>query len=85
MKAQKLNWRQAQWTLYLSRFDFTLKHVPETKIGKMDGLSRRSDWKVGVEKDNDNQVFIKNNWIHSIQEVVIEGPEIEIIEKNKKS
>jgi len=21
MKAQKLNWRQAQWTLYLSRFD----------------------------------------------------------------
>jgi len=85
MKAQKLNWRQAQWTLYLSRFDFTLKHVLGTKIGKMDGLSRRLDWKVGVEKDNDNQVFIKNNWIHSIQEVVIEGPEIEIIEKNKKS
>jgi len=27
---------------------------------KMDGLSRRPDWKVGVEKDNDNQVFIKD-------------------------
>jgi len=31
MKAQKLNKRQARWALYLSRFDFTLKHVPETK------------------------------------------------------
>ena len=27
---------------------------------KMDELSRRPDWKVGVEKDNDNQVFIKD-------------------------
>jgi len=54
MKAQKLNWRQAQWALYLSRFDFNLKHVPGTKMGKVDGLSRRSDWKVGVEKNNED-------------------------------
>jgi len=40
MKAQKLNRRQARWALYLSKFDFTLKHVPETKMGKADGLSR---------------------------------------------
>jgi len=43
MKAQKLNQRQAQWALYLSRFNFTLKHVSETKIEKADGLSRRLD------------------------------------------
>ena len=43
MKVQKLNRRQACWALYLSRFDFTLKHVPGTKMGKADGLSRRSD------------------------------------------
>jgi len=43
MKAQKLNRRQARWTLYLSRFDFTLKHVPGTKMGKAHELSRRSD------------------------------------------
>jgi len=61
MKAQKLNRRQARWALYLSRFDFTLKHVPGTKMGKADGLSRKSDWKIGVENDNDNQIFIKNN------------------------
>ena len=40
MKAQKLNHRQAQWALYLSRFNFTLKHVSGMKIGKADGLSR---------------------------------------------
>ena len=61
MKVQKLNRRQARWVLYLSRFDFTLKYVAEAKMGKADGLSRRVDWKVGVERDNDNQIFIKNN------------------------
>ena len=43
IKAQKLNRRQARWVLYLSRFDFVLKHVPGTKIGKADSLSRRPD------------------------------------------
>ena len=85
MRVQKLNWRQARWALYLSRFDFTLKHVPGTRIGKADGLSRRSDWKVGVDKDNENQIIIKDNWLHRLEEVIIEGPEIEIIEKIKKA
>ena len=85
MKVQKLNRRQARWALYLLRFDFTLKHVPETKIGKVNGLSRWLDWKVGIEKDNDNQVLIKDNWIHSLEEVVIEEPEVEIVEKIKKA
>ena len=85
MKAQKLNCRQAQWALYLSRFDFTLKHVLGIKMGKADGLSRRLDWKEGIEKDNDNQIFIKDNWIRSLEEVVIEGPEVDIVEKIKKA
>ena len=34
MKMQKLNQKQARWTLYLSRSDFMLKHVLDTKIGK---------------------------------------------------
>ena len=62
-----------------------LKHVPGMKMGKADGLSRRLDWKVGVEKDNENQVFIKDNWIHSMQEVIVEGPEVDIVEKIKKA
>ena len=85
MKAQKLNRRQARWALYLSRFDFILKHVVGTKMGKANGLSRRADWKVGTDKDNDNQVFIKDNWIRSMYEVIIEGPEVDIVEKIKKA
>ena len=85
MKAQKLNWRQARWILYLSQFDFTLKHVAGTKMGKADELSRRSDWKVGVDQDNENQIFIKDNWIHSMYEVVVEGPEVDLLEKIKKT
>ena len=54
MKVQKLNRRQAKWALYLSQFDFILKHVAGTKMGKADGLSRRLDWKIGVDKDNSN-------------------------------
>ena len=45
----------------MSRFNFILKHVPGTKMGKANELSRRLDWKVGVERDNKNQVFIKDN------------------------
>ncbi len=54
-------------------------------MGKADRLSRRPDWKIGVDRDNENQVFIKDNWIRSLQEVVIEGPEVEMLEKIKKS
>ena len=43
MKTQILNRKQVYWALYLSRFNFTLKHVLTTKIGKMDELSRRLD------------------------------------------
>ena len=54
------------------------------KIEKADRLSRRLDWKVGVDKDNENQVFIEDNWICSMYEVVIEGPEVEMLERIKK-
>ena len=54
-------------------------------MGKADGLSRRVDWKIGVEKDNENQTLIKNNWICSIYEVVVEEPEVDLLEKIKKA
>ena len=54
-------------------------------MGKADRLSRRVDWKVGTDKDNENQVLIKDNWIRNMYEVVVEGPEVEIVEKIKKA
>ena len=52
---------------------------------KIDGLSRRPDWKVEVEKDNENQILVKDEWLHSMQEVVIEEPEVDILEKIKNT
>jgi len=70
--------------LYLSRFDFTLKHIPGIKMEKADGLSRRLDWKIVIENDNSNQVFIKNHCICNLYKVVVGGPEVDIVEKIKK-
>ena len=52
---------------------------------KTDRLSRRPDQKVEVEKDNNNQVFIKDCWLCNLYEVVIEGSEVDIVEKIKKA
>jgi len=54
-------------------------------MGKTDGLSRRLNWKVGIDKDNENQVVVKDNWLYRLEEVIIEEPEIEVIEKIKKT
>ena len=38
-----------------------------------------------MERDNDNQIIIKDNWLCKLEEVVIEGLEVEIIIKIKKA
>jgi len=87
MKAQKLNRRQARWALYLSRFDFTLKHVPGSKMGKADSLSRRPDWEVGVEKDNEDKTLIKPEWMEMRKaetvEIIVDG--VDLLEEVRKS
>ena len=72
MMSQKLNCRQARWALYLSQFNFVLKHVPEKSIGKVDGLSKRPNWQVGVEKDNKDQNLIKPEWIRGAETIIEE-------------
>jgi len=66
MSSQNLNHRQVQWALYLSRFNFTLKHIPGNKMGKADGLSRRSNWEKGGEGDNKKRTLLKPEWVQSI-------------------
>ena len=86
MKAQKLNQRQARWSLYLSRFDFALKHVAGKSMGRADSLSRRVDWAKGVEKDNENQTMVKEEWLQvRTMEQLIEELEEEIVKKIKEA
>jgi len=88
MKVQKLNRRQARWSLYLSRFDFALKHVAGKSMRRADSLSRRVDWAEGIEKDNENQVMLKlkEEWLEvRAMEKLVEGPEEEIVKKIKEA
>ncbi|KAF5315388.1 hypothetical protein D9619_007461 [Psilocybe cf. subviscida] len=61
MTAQKLTRRQARWSLFLSRFDFTLHHRPGKSSQKPDALSRRSDHAKG-DKDNQDIVLLKPSY-----------------------
>ena len=87
IKIQKLNRRQARWALYLLRFNFTLKHVPGSKIKKADSLSRRLDWGVEVERDNEDETLVKPEWLEVRRtervEVIVEG--VDLLEKVRKS
>ena len=87
MGNQKLNQHQAKWALYLSRFDFILKHVPGSSMGRANSLSQRPDWQVGVEKDNEDKVLIKKEWMEvramQVEEIIIEG--VDLIKKIKMS
>ena len=69
----------------MSRFDFTLMHISEVGIEKVDELSRRPDLKVEVENNNENQKLIKEKWIQGIIKVVVERPEAELVEKIKRA
>jgi len=53
---------------------------------RVDSLSRRVDWAKGVERDNENQVMLKEEWLEvRAIEQLIEEPEEEIVKKIKKT
>jgi len=56
-------------------------------MGKVDRLSRRPDWEVGVERDNKEQTLVKREWLEAktaqVTEVVIEG--VDILDRIRKS
>jgi len=56
-------------------------------MGKADSLSKRPDWKVGVERDNENETLVKPEWLEVRKtervEVIVE--EVDLLEKVRKS
>ena len=88
MSAKKLNRRQARWSLFLSRFDFTLHHRPGSKSLKPDALSRRPDHGKG-QNDNDNVVLLKPSFfqVHALNHdhVVLTGEEQGLLQRIKDS
>ena len=70
----------------MSRFDFALKHVTGKSMERADSLSRRVDWVEGVERDNENQVMLKEEWLEvRVMEQLVEGLGEEIVKKIKEA
>jgi len=55
--SQNLNRQQAHWSLFLSRFDFSLIHRPGQHSAKLDALSCQTDH-LTKEEDNRDQVML---------------------------
>ena len=55
-------------------------------MGRADSLSRRVDWAEGGEKDNENQIMLKEEWLEvRAMEWLVEGPEEEIVKRIKEA
>ena len=54
---------------------------------KADSLSRRPDWEVGVERDNENETLVKKEQLENRRmekvKVIVEG--VDLLEKVRKS
>ena len=70
----------------MSRFDFALKHIAGKSMGRADSLSRRVDWAEGVDRDNENQVMLKEEWLEiRAMKQLVEGLEKEIVKRIKEA
>jgi len=60
-----------------------LKYVPGSKMGKADSLSRRLDWEIGIERDNEDKTLIKPEWLKVRKtervEIIVDG--IDLLEE----
>ena len=54
-------------------------------MGKADSLSRRLDWEVGVEKDNEDETLVKPEWLEvkktKVVEIIVDR--VDLLEKVK--
>jgi hypothetical protein len=80
--AQRLNWCQARWSLFLSQFHFTLTHHPGKLMGKPDALSCCADHLKGKD-DNEGLTLLQPAWFEAraVEVVLIEGEEAGILER----
>jgi len=64
-----------------------LKHIPGSKMGKVDSLSKRPDWEIGVERDNEDKTLVKPEWLEmrrtEIVEIIVE--EVDLLKKVRQS
>jgi RNase H-like domain found in reverse transcriptase len=85
--AQKLNDRQARWSLYLSGFDLKLIHLPGIKMVQSDALSRWPDYETNKQMEEEDKVVLPDNLFINLldtelQEQILNGKELDLDIKN---
>jgi Integrase zinc binding domain/RNase H-like domain found in reverse transcriptase len=85
--AQKLNDRQARWSLYLSGFNLKLIHLPGTKMVQSDALSRRPDYGTDKQMEEEDKVVLPDNLFINLldtelQERILNGKKLDLDVKN---
>jgi hypothetical protein len=80
--AWKLNQRQAQWSLFLFRFNFSLHDHPGRTIGKPDALSQCPDCRDG-NGDNVDLILLKLELftIRTLKGVAFEEAEQDVLKE----
>ena len=83
--AKKLNRRQAQWSLFLARFDFILHHRPGKSMGKLDALSRRADHGDGSNDNSDLTLLTPGFFeVRALERLELFGEEWELLKDIRK-
>ena len=67
--AQKLNWWQAQWALYLSEFNLKLIHIPGAKMIQSDALSWWLDYIPEEDNDNMDRILLQENMFVNLMDL----------------
>jgi len=56
-------------------------------MGKADSLSKRPDWEIRVEKDNEDETLVKPEWLEvrrtEAVEIIVDG--VDLLEEVRKS
>ena len=64
----------------MSRFDFSLKHITNRSIRRVDNLSKKADLAESVKNNNENKVILKKEWL----EIRVKEKEQLLIKRIKK-
>ena len=70
--AQRLNHRQAWWSLYLSEFDVRLIHQSGSKMVQLDALSRQPNLIPAKDTDNEDMTLLPDNLFLSLLDLTLQ-------------
>jgi len=80
---QKLNRRQARWTVEMQEYNFEMRHKPGTQMTKADLLSRRAGHSDGKD-DNEGVTLLPEQWFWSTA-TQVDGAVERILEKTREA